>query len=196
MTTTLDNFPDIAVRASGNHVHLTAHDAAFFFVSGITPERMLPNGIYWLANEWLVLIDPRGVEHELSVLGPYRRQTQVELSATDAFRWGFPIVRRHSMDHEGTPGFRLLNPNGGRHLIEYKRGLIVPLPHIHLVETHTAVPPIRLCTAVGSIGLDVRYASDVMHKEAHLTYDEWNALGLCCGERAWLSAAPVALAVA
>ena len=73
----------------------------------------------------LVLKELAGV----SILGPVRPATQVELSATDARSLGIPIVIRESGDIAGTPGCKSVGPCGE---IEIKEGVIVAKRHIHL----------------------------------------------------------------
>lgn len=64
----------------------------------------------------------------ISVLGPVRRYTQVELSMTDARSIGITPFVRESGDLDGTPGCRLVGPKGE---IELKEGVIVAKRHIH-----------------------------------------------------------------
>lgn len=64
----------------------------------------------------------------ISVLGPVRKQTQVELSMTDARSIGIAPFVRESGDLAGTPGCRLVGPKGE---IELKEGVIVAKRHIH-----------------------------------------------------------------
>ena len=66
----------------------------------------------------------------VSILGPVRPATQVELSATDARSIGCPIFVRESGDIAGTPGCKITGPEGE---IEISEGVIVAKRHIHLV---------------------------------------------------------------
>ena len=68
---------------------------------------------------------------------PYsvRKQTQVELSATDARSVGIPIAVRESGDLAGTPGCKIVGPCGE---VEISEGVIVAKRHIHLTPETAA----------------------------------------------------------
>ena len=64
----------------------------------------------------------------MSVLGPTRNATQVELSLTDARSIGLTALIRESGDIDGTQGCKLVGPCGE---VELTEGVIAAKRHIH-----------------------------------------------------------------
>ncbi len=60
---------------------------------------------------------------------PFRSETQLEISMTDARKLGVPAVIRQSGDTKGTPGCTLIGPAGS---ITIDHGVIVAKRHIHM----------------------------------------------------------------
>ena len=71
----------------------------------------------------------------MSVLGPVRPETQVEVSFTDARTLGVSAPVRESGDVAGTPGAKLVGP-AGEYVIDH--GIIVAKRHIHLTPENAA----------------------------------------------------------
>jgi len=63
------------------------------------------------------------------IIGPVRKETQVEISITDSFKLGLTPPIRQSGDLEGTPGIKIVGPMGE---IEISKGVIVAGRHIHM----------------------------------------------------------------
>lgn len=80
------------------------------------------------SNEKVTIKGERG-EMKLSVLGPTRPETQVELSLTDARTVGVKAMIRESGDIEGTQGITIIGPAGS---IEVSKGVIAAKRHIHM----------------------------------------------------------------
>ena len=122
----------IRVETSARHVHLTAEAVAALYGEGaeLTVKKMLSQpGQFATGNEKLKLVGPKG-EIMLSVLGPTRPATQVELSYTDARALGLKAVPvRESGDVKGTPGIKIVGPAGE---IEIEEGCIIAKRHIHM----------------------------------------------------------------
>ena len=122
----------ILVETSARHVHLTAEAVAALYGEGaeLTVKKMLSQpGQFATGNEKLKLVGPKG-EIMLSVLGPTRPATQVELSYTDARALGLKAVPvRESGDVKGTPGIKIVGPAGE---IEIEEGCIIAKRHIHM----------------------------------------------------------------
>ena len=78
---------------------------------------------------------PKGTFENMALLGPFRSDTQVEMSLTDTRKLGIPSVIRQSGDIEGTPGCILSGPCGD---IEIPRGVIVANRHIHMTPAQAA----------------------------------------------------------
>lgn len=83
----------------------------------------------YLCQERITIVGPRGQFENVAILGPYRNETQVELSMTDTRKIGVPGVIRQSGHTDGSPGCKLIGPKG---TIELEKGVIVAKRHIHM----------------------------------------------------------------
>ena len=121
----------IVVGVSNRHIHLTREDFAALFGPDreMTKIRDLSQPGEFAAAETVNLIGPKGVIKNVRILGPYRKNTQVEISRTDSYVLGIKAPVRESGKLEGTPGVVIEGPKGR---ISLERGLIVALRHIHL----------------------------------------------------------------
>ena len=119
---------------SARHVHLTEADIETLFGKGsqLHPIRQLSQPGQFAAREQVTVIGPRGRLEHVRVLGPPRKESQVEISISDSFVLGAkncPV--RLSGDLQGSMGVRLLGPEGQ---VELKQGLIVAARHLHMSE--------------------------------------------------------------
>ncbi|MGD9604676.1 MAG: phosphate propanoyltransferase [Bacilli bacterium] len=121
----------ILVETSARHVHVTDADLAILFGPNakLTPKKALSQPGQYAAEEKVTIVGPKKSIPNVSILGPTRKKTQVEVSATDARMLGFDIVIRESGDIEKTPGCTLVGPYGQ---VEIPEGVIVAKRHIHL----------------------------------------------------------------
>ena len=120
----------VLVETSARQLHLTQEDLETLFGKGfeLTFKKALSQPGQFATNEKVEVIGPKKSMGMISVLGPVRRYTQVELSMTDARSIGIAPFVRESGDLDGTPGCRLVGPKGE---IELKEGVIVAKRHIH-----------------------------------------------------------------
>jgi putative phosphotransacetylase len=125
--------PQLVVHASARHIHLSHEDLEALFGPGaeLAPERELYQEGNYAAKQTVTLIGPRArLISNLRVLGPLRKQTQIELAFTDAISLGFDdIPVRISGDIKGTPGALIMGPKGK---VELKEGLIRAAMHVHM----------------------------------------------------------------
>ena len=85
----------VELEASGRHVHVTKEQAQALFGHGLTPKRPLSQPGQYLAEERVTVIGPKGEFQNVAVLGPERKEAQVEISLTDSRTLGItPPVRR------------------------------------------------------------------------------------------------------
>ena len=121
----------ILVETSARHIHLTAEAVEALYGAGaeLTVKKMLSQpGQFATGNEKIKLVGPKG-EMMVSVLGPTRPATQVELSYSDARALGLRDVPvRESGDVAGSPGVKLVGPAGE---ITIDEGVIIAKRHIH-----------------------------------------------------------------
>ena len=118
------------VEISARHIHVTKEQVAILFGEGhaLTPKKELSQPGQFACEEKLTIVGPRG-ELKASILGPERKEAQVELSLTDARTLGVEALIRESGDIEGTQGIKLVGPNGE---IELEKGVIAAKRHIHM----------------------------------------------------------------
>lgn len=119
------------VETSARHIHLTEEDFKVLFgeEAHLTVKKNLSQPGQYACEERVTVVGPKKELAGVSILGPFRSQSQVELSATDARSIGLPIVIRESGDLEGTPGCKVVGPKGE---IELAQGVIVAKRHIHV----------------------------------------------------------------
>lgn len=178
----------VELEASGRHVHVTREQAQTLFGHGLTPRRPLSQPGQYLANERVTVVGPKGTFENVAVLGPERKEAQVEISLTDGRTLGVETPVRLSGDVSGTPGVTLIGPAG---TVTLNQGVIAAQRHIHLtpedarnygvkdkqvvkLQTFTARPVIFQDVAVR---VSPDFASYV-----HLDYDEANACGFAKGD--------------
>ena len=178
----------VELEASGRHVHVTVRQAEALFGHPLTPARPLSQPGQYLAKERVRLIGPKGEFRNVAVLGPERKEGQVEISLTDGRVLGIDPPVRLSGDVAGSPGITL---EGERGSVTLSQGVIAAQRHVHLtpedaekfgvkngqtvrLQTFTARP-----TVYGDVAVRVSpdFASYV-----HLDYDEANACGFRKGD--------------
>ena len=104
--------------------------------SELTEVRPLSQPGQFAAKEMVTLVGPKGKIEKIRVLGPIRKQTQIEISVTDSFLLGIKPAVRLSGDLAGTPGAVIIGPAGQ---IEVPEGVIVAARHLHMSEREAAV---------------------------------------------------------
>ena len=128
-----DGAPRLMVQTSSRHMHVCRADMDVLFGPGseLTPERDLYQEGNFAAKEMVTIVGPRSrVISNLRILGPMRKESQVELAFTDAITLGFKdIPVRLSGNLEGTPGAVIVGPKG---VVELKRGVIRAAIHVHM----------------------------------------------------------------
>lgn len=121
----------ILVEVSARHIHLTQEDMDVLFGKGsqLHPKKDLSQPGQYASEEKVTLKGPKG-ELKVTVLGPLRSKTQVELSLTDARTLGVKAMIRESGDLEGTTGgLTLVGPCGEKTI---DTGVIAAKRHIHM----------------------------------------------------------------
>lgn len=121
----------IPIETSARHIHLSRLDFEKLF--GPDAElhyvKELSQPGQYLCEERVTVKGPKGVFENMALLGPFRNESQVELSLTDTRKLGIPGVIRQSGDIDGTPGCTLAGPFGET---EIEKGVIVAKRHIHM----------------------------------------------------------------
>lgn len=122
----------VQVGVSNRHVHLSRADMDVLFGAGseLKPFKSVKQPGQYAAEETVTLRGPKGELQRVRVLGPLRKETQVEISVSDGFALGLSAPVRLSGHLEGTPGLEITGPCG---TIRIERGVIVALRHIHML---------------------------------------------------------------
>ena len=175
---------DIPIEISARHVHLSKSDFEALFGEGaeLTFKKELSQPGQYLAEERVDVVGPKGTFEHVAILGPFRPETQVEVSITDSRKLGINHVIRQSGDIKGTPGCILRN---GDKEIKIKRGVIVAKRHIHMTPRDAIRLHVKdnetVCILTTSFERSVIYADVVVrvHKSfrlaMHVDTDEGNA---------------------
>ena len=178
----------VPLEASGRHVHVTEEQAQALFGHGLTPERPLSQPGQFLCRERVTVKGPKGELKHVAVLGPARKEGQVEISLTDGKVLGIQPPVRLSGDVKNSPGCRLVGEQG---TVELSAGVIAAQRHIHLTPEDGArfgvadkqVVRLRTFTDRPVVFEDVtvRISKDFA-AAVHLDYDEANACGFRKGD--------------
>ncbi len=176
----------IIVETSARHVHLTQEDLEVLLGPGkeLTVKKMLSQPGQFASNERVNLVGPKKSINNVLILGPVRKETQVEISLTDARTLGVTAPIRESGDLAGTEGIKIVGPAGE---LEIDHGVIAAKRHLHL-DTATAEEMGLQDKQVVSVKVDgergltfgevVVRVSDKYAPAVHLDTDEANAAGL------------------
>ena len=178
----------VELEASGRHVHVTNAQAQVLFGHSLTPKRELSQPGQFLANERVTVTGPKGSIQNVAVLGPERKEGQVEISLTDGKVLGIQPPIRLSGKVKDSPGAVLVGPMGR---VELQQGVIAAQRHIHMTPEDARrmgvqdkqVVRLQTYTARPLIFDDVvvRVSPD-FQTFVHLDYDEANACGFDSGD--------------
>ena len=125
------------IETSARHLHVSREALDTLFGAGyaLTHKKDLSQPGQFACEERVRVIGPRGDFPAVSILGPIRPETQVELSAADARALGLAAPIRESGQIAGTPGCKLVGPKGE---VEITEGVIVAKRHIHMTTKDAA----------------------------------------------------------
>src|SRR5665647_82660 len=121
----------IKLGISARHIHVSQADVEQLFGRGavLHPRKELGQPGQYACEEQVDIVAPKGTIPGLRILGPVRKQTQIELAPTDARKIGVNPPVRDSGDLAGSPGVKIVGPKGS---VEISEGVIVASRHIHL----------------------------------------------------------------
>ncbi|HIU76784.1 MAG TPA: phosphate propanoyltransferase [Candidatus Pelethocola excrementipullorum] len=175
----------VEVEASGRHVHLSKADVEAIFGKGhqLKKVRDLSQPGQFVCEERVSLTGPKGTIQNVVVLGPERKETQVEVSMTDSLSLGIKPPVRLSGDIEGSSG--IIISYGGRK-IQKEKGVIIAQRHMHITPEDASrlqvkdkeILKIKVFGSRPVIFEDtiVRISKD-FQTYVHIDYDEANACG-------------------
>lgn len=121
---------DIPVVVQHRHVHLSEKDARVLFGDNVLePMRVVDQRDQFVSKQLVSVHGSRGSFPELSIIGPSRARTQVELSSSDAFALGVDAPLRLSGDLDRSATVILKTGLGE---VRAKMSTIIPIRHLHL----------------------------------------------------------------
>ena len=129
----------IPIGVSNRHIHLSKTDLETLFGEGyeLTPIKELSQPGQYACRELLTIVGPslRPIEN-VRVLGPIRKASQVEISATDSYVLKVKPPVRESGKIEGSAPIRIIGPKG---VVELSEGCIIANRHIHMSPSEAKV---------------------------------------------------------
>ena len=176
------------VETSARHVHVTQEHLEKLFGEGyqLTIRKMLSQPGQFASNEKVKVVGPKG-ELNCSILGPVRKQTQIEVSLTEARQLGIKAPVRESGDIAGSAGCKLVGPAGE---VDVEEGVIAAMRHVHMTVAdadHYEVKNGQIVSVKVFNGVDdtrslvfdntVVRVSDSYALAMHIDTDESNAAG-------------------
>ncbi|MGL4594529.1 MAG: phosphate propanoyltransferase [Thermoguttaceae bacterium] len=179
--------PKLVVSISARHLHLTDADVRTLFgKESLTKMKDLYQDGFFAAEETVMVVGPRRrMLPTVRILGPTRKETQVELAFTDAISLGIDPPVRESGQLAGSPGCVLVGPKG---VVELKHGVIRAERHAHMSPEDAAFYGVkdkdRMLLRVTANGCTTTFENILVRignglkLEVHLDTDEGNAADL------------------
>jgi len=182
----------VEIGISNKHLHLSDTDLAALFGAGhkLTVKKELKQPGQYAAEELVDVVGPKGTLKGLRVLGPTRKESQVELAQTDARSIGLTLPVRESGVLDGSPGVKLVGPAGE---ITLPKGAIIALRHIHLSPAQAKEAGVKdkdMVTVKTSGSRPLIFENVLIRSlegfvnEMHVDTDEGNAAGITNGDTA------------
>lgn len=180
----------VLIETSARHAHLSQADLETLFGKGavLHNKKELSQPGQYACEERVDIIGPKRALTGVSILGPTRPSTQVEISLTDARSIGVAAPVRESGDTAGSGACKLVGPAGE---VELAEGAIVAKRHIHTTPEDAAELGVADKEVVGvkieSAGRSLVFGDVVVRVNPsyatamHIDTDESNAAG-CSGE--------------
>ncbi|MCR2045754.1 phosphate propanoyltransferase [Acetatifactor muris] len=181
----------VPVGVSARHIHLTQEHVETLFGEGyhLTKKKDLMGGQY-ACNETVTVVGLklRAIEN-VRVLGPVRKASQLEISATDTMKLGVAAPVRESGNIAGSAPVAVVGPKG---VIYLKEGCIIAMRHIHMSPADAAaagvhdgdIVSVRADNERGTVFNQVKIrVNDSFTLEMHIDTDEANASKIKTGDR-------------
>lgn len=182
----------IPIGVSNKHVHVSEKDFKMLYGADaeLTMKSSLGQPGQFASNEVVTIRGPRGQFENVRILGPYRKESQVEISLTDSFKLGLKTIIAESGKLEGSSGIEVIGPKG---IVKLDLGTIVALRHIHM--TPEDAKRLNVCDGefvnVEIFGKRKAIMGNVLVRvsqsyalEMHLDTDESNAVQVKTGDYA------------
>ena len=176
------------VETSARHVHVSQQDLETLFGTGyqLTRKKDLSQPGQYACEERVNVVGPKKTLTGVSILGPVRKETQVELSLTDARSIGVSAPIRESGDTAGSGACKLVGPCGE---VELAQGVIAAKRHIHMTPADAVEMDVKdkdiVCVKLETEGRTTIFGDVVVRVNdnfalaMHIDTDESNAAA--CG---------------
>lgn len=180
----------VLIETSARHVHLSKEHIDILFGAGheLTFKKALSQPGQFACEERVTVVGEKKEIKNISILGPARSATQVEISLTDARTLGVKAPVRESGDIAGSGACKIIGPCGE---VEISEGVIAAKRHIHLTPEAAAEMGVKdkqiVCVKVASDGRKTVFGdvvirvSDKFSPAMHIDTDESNAAGCVPG---------------
>ena len=176
---------EVMVEISARHMHVSREHLDILFGKGyeLVNKKDLSQPGQYACEEKVTVVGGKG-EMKMSILGPVRPDTQVEVSLTDARTLGIDAPVRESGDIAGTPGCKLVGPKGE---VTIDKGVIAAKAHIHFATEEASeygicdkdLVSVRICGAREiTISNVVARVNPNFKRAMHIDTDEANAAGI------------------
>ena len=178
------------VETSARHIHVSKADLEVLFGKDakLTNKKDLSQPGQFACEERVKIVGPKGEMPGVTILGPERANTQVELSLTDARKLGLSAPIRESGDIADSAPCKIVGPCGE---VEIQQGVIVAKRHIHMTpadaETFGVCDKQIVCVKIDTPERSTMYGDVVVRVSPsfalamHIDTDESNAAA-CAGE--------------
>ena len=178
----------VPVGISNRHIHLSHEHVEILFGKGYTlsPMKELSQPGQYACKELLTIIGPsmRPIEN-VRVLGPIRKESQVEISVTDSFVLKVKPPVRESGSLEGSAPITIIGPKG---IVTLKQGCIIANRHIHMSPDEAATFGVKDCDYIDVdvcsgtrktrwFDVQIRVHKD-FRLEMHVDTDDANSAGI------------------
>lgn len=180
----------VPVGVSARHIHLTQEHVEQLFGQGyeLTKKKDLM-GSQFASNETVTIVGLklRAIEN-VRILGPVRKASQVEISATDAVKLGVKVPIRESGNTKGSTSIAVVGPKGALYLNE---GCIIAKRHIHMSPADASAAKVQdgdlVCVKADNERETVFHQVQIridnsFTLEMHIDTDEANAAKIICGQ--------------
>jgi putative phosphotransacetylase len=177
----------VLINLSNRHLHISQEDLEALFGPGyqLTKTKDLMQPGQFACAETVTIAGPKGKFEGVRILGPVRKETQVEILASDQFKLGVPgCPTRESGQLEGSFPFEITGPKAS---LKKARGLIIAKRHVHFDLAAAArfdvkdkeLVGLRIPGERGAVFENVVCRVNASYAlECHLDFDEGNAVGI------------------
>lgn len=121
----------VPVGLSNRHIHLSREHLDLLFGMGYELKKFkdLSQPDQYAAEEKVDVVGVKGNLKGVRILGPVRKETQIEISLADGFVLGFNPPVRNSGELIDSPGVKIVGPKGE---VIIEKGVIAAARHIHM----------------------------------------------------------------